>query len=85
MEKVKKLSNYIDIKKDNDVDNKYHFSIGCLICNEPVPLTEEEESRMLYGLHIHSKICDKCKQAVLHVRTYMEDINKEGNDYDKNV
>lgn len=46
--------------------------ISCLICGEPVPLTEMEESRLDYGLPIHSKVCDKCKVAILYMREQME-------------
>lgn len=45
--------------------------ISCLICGEPVPLTEMEESRLNYGMDIHSKICDKCKAAILYMREQM--------------
>lgn len=47
------------------------LSIACLVCGEPVVLDEQEEMRLDYGLPIHSKICDKCKAAILHMREQM--------------
>lgn len=44
----------------------------CLICGESVPLTEMEESALCYGHHIRSKVCDKCKAAILYMREQME-------------
>lgn len=52
-------------------DSIFHLGISCLVCGEPVPLTEMEESRLRHGMSIHSKICDKCKAAVLHMREQM--------------
>ena len=48
-----------------------HLSIACLVCGEPVTLDEQEEMRLDYGLPIHSKICDKCKAAILYMREQM--------------
>ena len=45
---------------------------SCIVCNEPVPLTSEEEMRLEHGYTIHSKICDKCKQAILYIRKQIE-------------
>lgn len=53
-----------------------NLSIGCLICDEPVLLTEMESSRLNHGLNIHSKICDKCKHAVLLLRNKIEIENE---------
>ena len=36
---------------------------SCLICGEPVPVSMREN---------HSKICDKCKKAILKLRKMME-------------
>lgn len=44
----------------------------CLICGESVVLTQEEELSLQYGHSVHSKICDKCKQAILHIRKQIE-------------
>jgi hypothetical protein len=51
---------------------KVHMCISCLICGDPVPLTEMEESALRYGHHIHGKVCDKCKAAILYMREQME-------------
>ena len=48
------------------------LSTACLICDEPVLLTDMEKSRLNYGLGIHSKICDKCKYAILYYRRKFE-------------
>lgn len=51
----------------------------CIVCNEPVELSEIEVSRLRHGLHINSKICDKCKQAILYIRNEIKerkDLNK---------
>ena len=47
---------------------KYTLSIGCLICSECIPLTTEEILKLEHGMNIHSKVCDKCKRAILHIR-----------------
>jgi hypothetical protein len=44
----------------------------CIVCSESIPLTQEEEMSLRYGHSIHSQICDKCKQAILHIRKQME-------------
>ena len=49
-----------------------NISIGCLICDESVELSEMERSRLNHGLDIHSKICDKCKNAILYYRRKFE-------------
>ena len=57
----------IDISKQP----KTYLCASCLVCGEPVPLTEMEESMVRYGRNIHSKICDKCRAAILHMREQM--------------
>lgn len=52
--------------------NNYSISIACIICGEAVPLSEEEAMSLRHGHHIHSKVCDKCKQAVLYLRKEMD-------------
>ncbi len=47
------------------------LSIACLVCGEPVTLEKWEEARLDFGLSIHSKICDKCKAAILYMREQM--------------
>jgi uncharacterized protein YlaI len=51
------------------------LSIACLVCGEPVVLDEQEETRLDYGLPIHSKICDKCKAAILYMRKQIQKEN----------
>lgn len=46
--------------------------IGCMVCDEPIPLTEWEEVTLRYGRDIHNKVCDKCKAAILYTREQME-------------
>ena len=48
------------------------LSIACLVCGEPVVLEEWEEMRLDCGLPIHSKICDKCRAAILYMREQMQ-------------
>ena len=54
------------------------LSISCLICGEPVELDEMELARLNHGLTIHSKICDKCKKAILHYRKELEEKDSDG-------
>jgi hypothetical protein len=50
--------------------NKIGYSVRCMICDEYVPLTDIEEEMIRYGhRHIGNKICDKCKKAVLYIRS----------------
>lgn len=51
----------------------YHLGVGCLICDEFVPLSPNEESMMRA---IHIKICDKCRSAILYTRRKMEEENQ---------
>jgi hypothetical protein len=51
---------------------KIPLCIDCIICDEPVPLTENEEETLLYGGCVHSKICDKCKKVILRMREQLE-------------
>lgn len=44
------------------------ISKGCIICDEPVVLTELEEAVLQRGHHIDSKVCDKCRQVILSLR-----------------
>ena len=45
---------------------------SCIICGASIPLTEYEEATLRYGHHLHSKVCDKCKAAVLYIREQIE-------------
>ena len=48
---------------------------GCIICEEPVELTPNEELSLRHGFHIDSKVCDKCREAILHTRKQIESVN----------
>ena len=64
---------YTSIAEVNATMNiKCHICMPCLVCGEGVPLTEEEDQRMLYGHHIHSKICNECRSAILYMRDHMQ-------------
>lgn len=52
------------------------ISKGCIICDEPVVLTELEEAVLRSGHHIDSKVCDKCRQAILRMRNQTEKVGK---------
>ena len=58
----------VDISKQP----KSYLCTSCLICGESVPLTEREELQIRHGMNIHSKICDKCREAILYMRKQME-------------
>ena len=46
------------------------YSVRCMICDEYVPLTDIDEEMIRYGhRHIGNKICDKCKKAILYMRS----------------
>lgn len=48
---------------------------GCIICGEPVELTPNEELSLRRGFHIDSKVCDKCREAILHTRKQIESVD----------
>lgn len=48
-----------------------YLSVSCLVCGESVRLDPQEELGLRYGNHIYSKICDKCKAAILYAREQM--------------
>lgn len=50
---------------------KAQLCTSCIVCGESVLLTEQEEISLQYGHSIHSKVCDKCKAAVLYMREHM--------------
>lgn len=52
-----------------------YLSTACLVCGEGVRLTTEEEYAMRSGFHVNPKICDKCKEAILHIRKSIENSN----------
>lgn len=48
------------------------YGMPCIICGESVDLTPNEVMSLEYGSHIRSKVCDKCRSAVLRMREQME-------------
>lgn len=48
----------------------------CVICGEPIKLTETEFSLSKYGPVVPG-VCDKCKEAVLEMRKNMEEKNND--------
>lgn len=51
------------------------ISTDCIVCDEPVELSEKEILRLEYGRYIPYKICSKCKEAILRVRSWGENDN----------
>lgn len=49
-----------------------HLSVSCIVCGESVAITQNEEHMLKNGHSIGSKVCEKCKQAILHMREQME-------------
>lgn len=52
--------------------SKIYLSMSCIACGEPIRLTEQEETALRWGHHVHGKICEKCKAAILYMREQME-------------
>lgn len=46
------------------------YDLPCIVCKEPVGLTKEESDLVKYGrqAELGSKMCDKCKKAILYIR-----------------
>ena len=53
---------------------KIRVSKGCIVCGEPVQLTEMEELLLQHGRHIDSKVCENCKKAILYIRNEMNKV-----------
>lgn len=51
---------------------KINSTAPCIICGEQVLLTDKERYTLNHGRWIDSKICDKCKKVVLHLRELMK-------------
>lgn len=60
---MSKIATYVSKTYDKPIS----IAIACLICNELVDLTENEEAVASTG-RIVPKVCDKCKQAVMKMR-----------------
>ena len=58
--------------KETTGPDKSYLGTSCIICGESVPLTQDDILSLEHGHHIHSKVCDKCKAAVLRMREQME-------------
>ena len=70
------------IVSKSEYGNGWYYTMPCIICDESVKLTDEEYKMMQAGHRLRSRVCDKCKQAVLHMRDRMNiskvsDDNKE--------
>jgi hypothetical protein len=50
---------------------KCHLGVYCMICNEVVELTEQEKEMIHCGVRLPPKICDKCRKAILYMRSQM--------------
>ena len=59
--------------------SSFHYSKPCMICGESVKLTDWEEEALKFGNSVESKICDKCKQAVLFIRNKINDTTDTTN------
>lgn len=47
---------------------------ACIVCGEPVPLNELEVAALNYGgAKIETKMCDKCRNAILFIRNMMDE------------
>ena len=53
------------------VNNGDTVGTSCIICGEPVLFSHDEFERFKRGLHVQSKVCDKCKAAIMWVRSAM--------------
>ena len=54
------------------IDRNRIPTMPCLICNEPIKISEYTDNRLRHEQWVNPKICDKCKQAILKVREVME-------------
>jgi hypothetical protein len=73
---VEYVSKTMSISTINKNKTSFYYSTPCLMCNESVRLTDEEVIQLEHGRDIHRKICDKCKQAVLHIRKQLDENNE---------
>lgn len=54
------------------VDN-VKICTDCLICGEPVELIDIEVYRLGRGHDVGSKVCEKCRKAIMRFRKWIED------------
>lgn len=68
-----------DIVSDSEFGVDKNLATKCIVCSESVLLTQLEEEKMVrYGMTIGSKVCGKCKQAILYIRERIEREAQEG-------
>lgn len=61
-----------NITVDTLHNKKWSLGTPCIVCGETVPFTEYEEMLVYSGHNIQSKMCDKCKKAVLYIREQLD-------------
>lgn len=59
------------IKIDTTIVTQSHLCTKCIVCDEPIVLSQWDEMTLRHGGHIHSKMCDKCRAAILYMREQM--------------
>ena len=64
-------SKTVTVTIDQATYAKFSYSMPCIVCGEPVELSTEEILSLEYGHSIHSKMCNKCKAAILYMREQM--------------
>ena len=62
------------IKASEINDSNFNLSMGCIICGEGVKLTDNECLALSRGHNLESKVCNKCKEAIMYMR---KQIKKE--------
>jgi hypothetical protein len=61
----------LDFAVGNIIKAQTQLCTNCLVCGEPVLLSQWEEIKLCHGGYIQGKICDKCKAAILYMREKM--------------
>lgn len=69
---IKTISTPTGVIADLRDTYKTTIAIQCLICGEGVELNWVEQACVDHGRSIHSKVCAKCKAAVMKIRKEME-------------
>lgn len=49
-----------------------YLSTPCMVCEDPIPSEEWEMQDFNYNHRAKTKICDKCKAAILYMREQMK-------------
>lgn len=55
---------------DTTIVTQTHLCTKCIVCDEPIVLSQWETMKLSQGHGIY-KMCDKCKAAILHMREQM--------------